>query len=101
MATTVLAPTKNATLEILCWVAGPFVGILLVAISLIGNSGPGFFLFSLMAAGIFTIVMPAVQYTVRRLRRFADHPIISAFIGFSVVAVFMLLLSSAVVFNQW
>jgi hypothetical protein len=97
----VLEPARRFTLEILCWVAGPFVGALLVAIALIGNSGPGFFLFSIGAAGFFTVLMPAVQCTVRRLRRFEDHPIISAIVGFGVVVVLLILASSAVVVNQW
>jgi hypothetical protein len=82
-------------------VAGPFVGTLLVAIAFIGNAGPGFFLFSIGAAGFFTVLMPVFQYTVRRLRRFENHPVISLIVGFGVVVVLLISASSAVVFNQW
>jgi hypothetical protein len=87
--------------DTISWVLGPALGVLLIAASIVGNSGPGFFLLALVAGVFFTILVPIMQLGVRRTAMFAERPIAAFLIALAVALGALLLVSGAAIFNQW
>jgi hypothetical protein len=80
---------------------GPIVGVSLVALSVLGNSGPGFLYFSLAAAFGFVLVAPAIQLGLYRTNHFSQRRGGACVVSLFLVTCGLLLLSRAPVFNQW
>lgn len=94
-------PNKNQVLDKASWACGPLFAILLMAMSIFGNSGPGFFLFALVAAVLFALVAPIVQAGLRRTRKFSRRPIAAAAVSICFVLTPLVLISGMAIFNQW
>jgi len=80
---------------------GPLFGLALVGLAIVGNSGPGFFVFSLAAAVGFVVVVPAIQLALRGTPRFKHRPGAACAIALGIVSVALLAISGASTFNQW
>jgi hypothetical protein len=80
---------------------GPLLGLSLVLLAVLGNSGPGFFVFSLVGALGLVVVAPLVQLVLVRVRRLDACPGLRAALGVGTVALALSLVSAAAVFNQW
>ena len=81
--------------------SGPFLGLSLVGLSVLGNSGPGFFLLSLAAACLLTVVAPLVQVALRGIPRIRERPGLRAAIALVSACLLITLIGTAEVFNQW
>jgi hypothetical protein len=80
---------------------GPLVGAALVALSIVGNSGPGFFLLSLAALAAFGIFAPLLQMALRRNRFFEHRPGVACSASLAAVLLAVLAIGTLSVFNQW
>jgi len=87
--------------QALLFLPGPIVGLSLVALSVLGNSGPGFLYFSLAAAVGFVFVAPVVQIGLYRTNHFSQRHGGACVVSLFLVTCGLLLLSRAPVFNQW
>lgn len=96
-------PVLNSTKirERVTWAIGPLLAALLILTSIVGNSGPGFFLFALVAGGLLGIAMPLMQLFIRRARAFAGRPIATALVALILVFLVLAAISGAILFNQW
>jgi hypothetical protein len=81
--------------------SGPLLGLAFVLLAVLGDSGPGFFVFSLVAAAGLVVVAPLVQVALARIPRLYGRPGVRSAIALATVALALVLLSAAAVFNQW
>jgi hypothetical protein len=79
---------------------GPMLGASLVALSVLGNSGPGF-LFSLVALVGLGVAAPILQLLLLRSERFTRRPGLASLIAIAAVVLSMLAIGTTAVFNQW
>ena len=58
------------TVRSLYWLPGPALGVSLVALSVLGNAGPGFFVFSVLIGFTLLVVAPLIQLVLLALPRY-------------------------------
>jgi hypothetical protein len=80
---------------------GPALGVLLIALVVAGNSGPGAFVFSLVVAAGLAVVAPVLQLVLRRVGRLKNRPGLRFAIAAGAVVLAMFAVASAALFNQW
>jgi hypothetical protein len=73
----------------------------MLALSVLGGSGPGFLYFSLVAAVGFALVAPVLQALLYRTNHFSQRHGGACAVALFLVAFGLFLLSHATVFNQW
>jgi hypothetical protein len=83
------------------WLPGPLFGVSLIALAVIGNSGPGFFFFSIAAAVGFVVLTPLIQFVLYRTPQFRARRRAACIVAIAVVTVGLLTVSGAPIFNQW
>ena len=85
-----------------CFLAcGPLLGLALVLLSVLGNAGPGFFMFSLIAALGLVVFAPLVQVLLTRTAWLTARPGLRAALGLGTIGLALSIVSAAAVFNQW
>jgi multisubunit Na+/H+ antiporter MnhG subunit len=80
---------------------GPAVGISLIALAVAGNSGPGFFIFPLVAAAFLVFLTPLLQLVLSRASRLKNRPGVTFALALGIVILGWFALSGVAVFNQW
>lgn len=80
---------------------GPVLGIGLVLLAIAGNSGPGFFLLTLVALPVLGLVVPSVQLVLRRSAWFSSRPIAGLSLALAGALGTIVAVSTLPVFNQW
>jgi hypothetical protein len=93
-----MSPPTRGTLLLF---AGPALGISMVGLAILGNSGPGFLFFALAAAAGFVLIAPLIQLLLHRTASFGQRPGTALVFALAVVILGLFVISGASLFNQW
>jgi hypothetical protein len=89
------------TTRSLLWLPGPLIAIGLVSLSVLNNSGPGFFLLAVFAGFGFMIVAPLVQIVLLRTSRFRGRYAAACRAALTAVTACVFFASLTGAFNFW